>query len=207
VPKILIKLRSLILALSIISLFVAVRTLYTWAYSPDLLMPHGWCIQWNPWIMGPDIVAQLITWISYIGIPFILYLYMRGTKAGNSPAWVTWAFIIFIFSCGTGHLVDVITYWIPAYRLRTAVNSVTALASLATLVALPVWLKQMLSRPSYKDLEIAIAEMRQAKNDISTASSHPSEDLIYSAQRKLDSAIARMDAIYLQVTTLKQGTY
>ncbi|MBW3624988.1 MAG: hybrid sensor histidine kinase/response regulator [Armatimonadetes bacterium] len=67
-------------------------------------------------------------------------------------------FGVFIISCGTGHLVDYLSKWWPAYRFIGSVKVVTALASWATVIALIPIIPAALQFKSPKELERRVAE-------------------------------------------------
>ena len=62
---------------------------------------------------------------------------------------IFWLFVIFVFACGTTHLIGAIIFWKPIYRFDGLVKLITAVASWLTVVALaaatpkhsacPVW--------------------------------------------------------------------
>lgn len=95
----------------------------------DSYFPHGFCLLWNSRILWTEIISNFIIWLAYMGIPIIILL--KHAKA-DIPDWVAACFIIFIISCGTGHLVEIITYFYPIYNIKAFVNTITATVSIGT---------------------------------------------------------------------------
>jgi signal transduction histidine kinase len=57
-------------------------------------------------------------------------------------------FAVFICACGTTHVMDIWTLWHPDYVLQGVIKAVTAVASIATAIALWPMLPRVLSLPS-----------------------------------------------------------
>nr|WP_169747453.1 ATP-binding protein [Belnapia moabensis] len=68
---------------------------------------------------------------------------------------VFWLFAAFILLCGTGHWLDLLTIWVPAYGLEGIVKAGTAVVSVATAVALWPLLPKALALPSQTQLREA----------------------------------------------------
>jgi hypothetical protein len=94
--------------------------------------PHGYCLLWRPELIGLHVVSNLAIALAYYSIPpTILYL-VRKHRAELPFRWVFVMFAVFIFLCGTTHVIDIITLWYPIYFLQGIVMALTAAASLAT---------------------------------------------------------------------------
>ena len=72
----------------------------------------------------------------------------------------------FIIGCGTTHLMEVVTSYIPVYRLSGILKLVTAGVSVATAVAIMPLIPQALSLRSPKELECEIAERKRAQQEV-----------------------------------------
>lgn len=114
----------------------------------DGFMPHGMCYLWEPELLWLHFTADLFTGLAYWAIPpALLYLVVKARKeipedASYGPRrmpydWMFVAFGIFIVACGATHFMEVWTIWDPRYWLSGGVKAVTAVASVATAVALP----------------------------------------------------------------------
>ncbi len=119
-----------------------------WA-SPALLsdrhlMPHRMCFDFQPPLIWLHAVSDLLIGISYVVISFLLAYLVRRARRLMPFSWVIVAFGLFIVACAGTHFMDVVTLWIPVYWLSGAVKAVTAVASVATAVALPGVIPQLL---------------------------------------------------------------
>jgi len=98
-------------------------------------LPHGSCYLWNRHLIWLHVIADSAIALAYYAIPVELAYFARNRD--HLPfKWIFWMFVIFIFGCGTTHLMDVVTVLYPAYWLAGGVKAVTALASVATAIAL-----------------------------------------------------------------------
>ena len=94
-------------------------------------MPHGVCFLWNAGVLWLHAISDTIIAVSYYLIPLALVYFVRRRK--DLPFnWIFVMFGVFIFACGTTHLMDVWTLWHGTYRLAGIVKGVTAVASLMT---------------------------------------------------------------------------
>ncbi len=116
--------------------------------SSETFMPHGMCYLWEPKLLGLHFFSDLLTGLAYWAIPpLLLYLVVKARREfreegplgrkGLPYDWMFVAFGIFIVACGATHFMEVWTIWDPRYWLSGSVKAVTAVASVATAVALP----------------------------------------------------------------------
>ena len=137
-------------------------------FSSDF-MPHGFCYQWNPWIIWLHVVSDLLITLSYYCIPLVLIYFAR--KRRDLPFnWMFLMFGIFILGCGTTHLMEVWTVWHPAYLLSGVIKATTAVVSVATALLLIPLVPKALTLPSpshlqeiNSQLEREVAERKQAE--------------------------------------------
>lgn len=119
------------------------------------LMPHGMCYLWQPDLLWLHVISDVVTGIAYFAIPpALLYLVVKARKelppdtsygARRLPYdWMIVAFGAFIVACGATHFLAAWTVWRPDYWVEGGVKGVTALASLATAIALPPLIPRML---------------------------------------------------------------
>lgn len=95
-------------------------------------MPHGYCLLWRPDLIWLHVVSDLAIALAYYSIP-LTFLYLLQKRHMKIPyRWVFIMFALFIFLCGTSHVMQVITLWYPVYYLQGLVKALTAAASLAT---------------------------------------------------------------------------
>src|SRR5215472_3193397 len=99
-------------------------------FSSDF-MPHGYCYLWKPEIVWLHVVSDSLIALSYYLIPFML-IYLVRHRRDVPFNWMFVMFGVFIFGCGTTHVMEVWTLWHGTYRLAGVIKALTALASLAT---------------------------------------------------------------------------
>ena len=95
------------------------------------LMPHAVC--WNQdqsliWTMA---VSNAITFLSYLTLCITLFYLAKKTRGAIRRHWAFFlvGFGLFIVACGTTHLMEVVTTWIPAFWLDAWTNVITAVLS------------------------------------------------------------------------------
>lgn len=97
-------------------------------------MPHGHCYLWEPGLVWTHVLSDLFIGFSYVAISCTLYLLIRRNKIPFSP--IVLAFGVFIAACGLTHFMEVWNLWNAWYWLGADVKVLTAMASVATCVAL-----------------------------------------------------------------------
>ncbi len=99
-------------------------------------MPHEFCYLREPRLIWLHVTADLLIGLAYVCISATLaYLVFHASR--DIPFnWVFLAFGLFIVSCGMTHFMEVWVIWEPVYWMSGYVKLVTALASVATAVAL-----------------------------------------------------------------------
>jgi len=92
-------------------------------FSSDF-MGHGYCYLWQPGIVWLHAISDTMIALSYYVIPLALVYFVR--KRRDLPFhWMFLMFGIFIFGCGTTHLMEVWTVWHGTYRLAGVINPST----------------------------------------------------------------------------------
>lgn len=115
-------------------------------------MPHGHCYFWKPEILWLTVGGDALTAAAYYSIPLMLF-YFAKTRQDLAHKHVFFLFGAFILLCGTTHVMDIWTAWIPTYRLAGIIKMVTGLVSIATAVVLYKSIPALLSIPSNAQLE------------------------------------------------------
>jgi len=130
------------------------------------LLPHGYCMQWQPGLVGTHIAADAAIALAYFSIPFLLLKFIRQRKDIKFN-WLFVAFALFILACGVTHVMEIVTLWIPAYRLSAFFKVITAIVSVVTAAALFRLMPLILRTPtpeqyqSAKDAEAALVKAKQ----------------------------------------------
>ncbi|EKD42260.1 MAG: Sensor protein [uncultured bacterium] len=135
-------------------------------------MPHGHCFFWRPEILWLHVISDGLIAISYYAIPAALLFFIR--KKRDLPfQWVFWMFGAFILLCGTTHIMSMITFWNPIYRLEGLIKAATAVISVLTAVLMFPLIPQALALRSPKELEVLnvkledeIFERKKAQNAV-----------------------------------------
>lgn len=100
-------------------------------------------MKWDAELLTLTISANVIVACSYFVLPWVMVRIARkqkieyGALSDQRLALVS-LFALFIFFCGTGHLLDVLTLYTPLYWLKGWWDLVTGLISALTCVVL--WL-------------------------------------------------------------------
>jgi signal transduction histidine kinase len=111
-------------------------------------MPHGMCYLWEPELLWLHVVADVATGVAYYAIPpTLLVLVLRARRQvpegaeyaarGLPHEWMFLAFGLFIVACGTTHFLAAWNVWNAHYWVSGGVKGLTAVASIATAIALP----------------------------------------------------------------------
>ncbi len=135
-------------------------------------VPRSRCGTWTPELILLHNLSDGVIWFSYMAIPVLLVCFVLRRKDVPFPK-VFWMFGGFIILCGLTHLMDIVMFYHPAYRLSGLVKLATAAISLTTFVALvplipvalalrsPLELEQVNRR-----LEIEVAERKRAEEEL-----------------------------------------
>ncbi|MEJ0046615.1 MAG: ATP-binding protein [Rhodospirillales bacterium] len=138
-----------------------------WLVDPSGLTPHGFCLSWEPGLIWLYAVSDATIGLAYFSIPLALAVVVyRRRDLLFKPLFLLFA--AFILLCGTGHWLDLLTLWVPAYGIEGLVNGATAIVSVVTAVSLWMLLPQALTLPSpmqLRDANDALATRdRQARD-------------------------------------------
>src|SRR5579862_1173978 len=119
-------------------------------FSSDF-MPHGYCYLWRPGLVWLHVISDGLIASSYYIIPAVLVYFVR--KRRTVPFnWMFMMFALFIFGCGTTHLMEIWTVWHGNYWLAGVVKLITAGASIATAALLVPLVPRALALPTTREL-------------------------------------------------------
>ena len=133
-----------------------------WLLDPSGLTPHGFCLLWKPGLIWTCAISDLAIGMAYFSIPVAIAILVR-RRADLVFRPVFWLFAAFITLCGTGHLLDLLTLWVPAYGADAVVRAATAVISIASAVATWVLLPRAVALPSAAQLHAANAALRDSE--------------------------------------------
>ena len=135
------------------------QTFSDWLFASPTLTPHGFCLLWEPWLIWSYVAGDSATGLAYFAIPIVLARFVRRRDdLAYKP--VYWLFAAFILLCGTTHWLELLTIWVPAYRLEAVSKLTTAVASVATAVTLWRLLPGALTLPSPAQMRTANQALR-----------------------------------------------
>jgi signal transduction histidine kinase len=95
------------------------------------LMPHAVCWAAAPRLIWTMVAANAITFLSYVTICITLLVMARRTRRVIARDWGYFlvGFALFIVACGSTHLMEVVTTWIPMFWIDATTNVITAASS------------------------------------------------------------------------------
>ncbi len=95
------------------------------------LVPHAICWKGDPRLIWTMAITSAITFVSYLSICIALLSLARRTRRVLVREWAFFVvgFALFIVACGTTHLMDVVTTWIPIFWVGAWASICTAALS------------------------------------------------------------------------------
>jgi signal transduction histidine kinase len=124
------------------------------------LAPHGYCLLWDPALLWLHVVSDAVVGVSYFSIPIALLVFLA-RRRDVEFGWMIALFVIFIMACGMTHFMSILVLWVPAYGIEGLVKALTAVASLATAIAIWPLLPRLLAVPSPRQLQLVNEELRK----------------------------------------------
>ncbi|WP_339791381.1 ATP-binding protein [uncultured Imperialibacter sp.] len=127
--------------------------------------PARWyCGIWTPFHGWLYIISDVLIWLCYFAIPFVLVYFIWKRKTDLPFKSVLVLFVAFILACGVTHLVDAAIFWWPAYRLSAFVRFLTAAVSMSTVVALVKVIPQALTLKTSEQYQLEIDQRIKLQN-------------------------------------------
>lgn len=135
-------------------------------------VPRWNCGNWTNAHALLHIVSDIAIAGAYAAIPLVLiYFIWRRNDLPFSSVFVLFA--LFIFSCGSVHLVEATIFWQPWYRFSGLLKLITAIVSWLTVLALIPIVPRALHLPGLaavnRQLEEEVRERRIAEAELTTA--------------------------------------
>lgn len=126
----------------------------------EQFMPHGHCYLWKAELVWVHVISDALIALAYASIPaaLIYFVIQRRDLVFN---WVFVLFGVFILACGATHIMAIAAVWEPAYYLQAAIKVVTAVASVATAIALWPLMPKLLALPSPSQLQTVNDELEK----------------------------------------------
>ena len=125
-------------------------------------MEHGFCLNWEPLLVGIHVGSDLVVGISYYSIPFAMFYFAYRRR--DIPFFKIFIlFALFILSCGTTHFFSAYTIYRPAYWLEGYAKVVTAIVSAFTAIVFIPRIPEAISLPSVID---SLEEIKQLNGEL-----------------------------------------
>jgi len=154
-------------------------------------LPHGYCFTWTPGLLWSMAVSDVVIATTYFTIPVAIMTFVR-KRADPSLVAVAWLLSAFIFACGTTHVMDVWTIWVPDYGLHAVTKIMTAAISIAATIALWQLIPKALKIPTVTELQRVIASLEaevRARRGV--------EDHLAEIQQSLAVTLASIEAGFI----------
>jgi len=120
------------------------RQLIHTVFDTSSFMPHGHCYLWLKRLLLLHIISDSLIALSYFLMATAL-IYLARKKREIPYPWMFLMFGAFFVACGSTHLMEVVTIYIPIYWVSGAIKAITAALSVAAAVAfIPVIPKALL---------------------------------------------------------------
>jgi signal transduction histidine kinase len=141
-------------------------------------MPHGMCYLWEPELLWLHVISDLATGVAYYAIPpTLLVLVVRARRQvpegakyaarGLPHEWMFLAFGLFIVACGSTHFLAAWNVWNAHYWVSGGVKGLTAVASIATAIALPPLIPRALALVKQaRESEVRRVQLEAANRDL-----------------------------------------
>lgn len=121
--------------------------------------PARWnCGTWTLPVGCLHIVSDFLTFCAYFAIPLMIAFYLIRRRDGIPFPKVAALFAAFIMLCGAGHLIEVLIFWWPVYRLAGLVKLATATVSVITAIVLYRLLPAALELPAMSRVNAQLRE-------------------------------------------------
>lgn len=130
-------------------------------FDSESFSPRGSCGDWGEWLPWVYQAANAATAAAYYMIPaWLAFMYVK--QRGVIPkGWVVLLFVAFIALCGTAHVMSVLSFHWPAYRLFTLIDVATAAVSVATAACMPHYVRHVLKLPTQEEFARAKKKLEQ----------------------------------------------
>jgi len=117
-------------------------------------VPRAKCVGDRAEIVWLHVVSDGVIALAYFSIPIALAFFMR-RRRDLAFRWLFGMFALFILFCGMTHVMGIVAFWHPMYRLDGVVKAATGVISIATAVTLWPMIPHALRLPSPSELRRA----------------------------------------------------
>ncbi|MGJ0516891.1 MAG: EAL domain-containing protein [Methylomicrobium sp.] len=159
------------------------------------LIPHGFCLKWNPLLLWTLVASDAVITVSYFSIPFAIWFFaQRRPDVYHRGLFVL--FGLFIIACGITHLFDVLIIWRPHYWMNALAKAFSAIISLGAAIVLWRIMPDALHAPSALQLEQAKSAVEQLNIEL--------EDRVRDRTQELKNSNAKLQEAFNALTALNQ---
>ena len=160
-------------------------------------MPHVYCLR-DPAVVALHVTSDALTAAAYFAIPLVLLLIQKRRHDLVFP-WMFRLFGLFIFACGSTHILAIWTLWDPIYRFEGVVKAITAISSVMTAFLLYRLVPSILLLPSPSQLNLEIAERRRVEETIRHLNVEL-EERVWQRTRELDESNLHLQTLLLNLS-------
>jgi PAS domain S-box-containing protein len=159
-------------------------------------LPHGFCLLWDPWLIGAYLFSDIAIFIAYSAIPVAIYLFLK-QRPELALSNLAWLFALFILFCGVSHLASAVALYMPIYEAQAAIKVVTAGVSLATAFVIFPLIPKALAIPSPEQLQKLNAQLQREVEAhlVTTEELRQARDQLQVKVQEQMSALARASAV------------
>ena len=165
-------------------------------FSTDGFVPRRICGAWPDWLVWEHVAGNALVWLAYVAMPVLICALGHRRPDWSPFAGVVRAFVGFIGLCGLGHLLDMLAFFHPMYRLSGHVLIATGLVSWWTAWSIRRAWPTIIAMKGPAELERIIAmrteELARANADLrdSEAKLRAAKDAADAANRTKDRFLA-----------------
>ncbi len=135
-------------------------------FSTKGFIPRALCGEWTRGLIALHNISDFFIWASYLAIPIILVKFANKRSNEIPFPHLFWLFGLFIVACGTTHLIDIILFYEPVYRLSGIMKLFTAAASIGTVFALIKVIPSALTLKSPEAMQLEINERKKVEQQL-----------------------------------------
>ncbi|MBV9564673.1 MAG: response regulator [Bradyrhizobium sp.] len=127
------------------------------------LLPHGACLSWQPTLIWLNAVSDATVAAAFLAIAYVLafFVWRRRNETLFMFRAIFLGYALFVAICCVSHLMSILTLWVPAYGIETAVKGALAPISATIAAALLLMLPRLLTMPTRVQLLQAYAALEE----------------------------------------------
>ncbi len=181
--------------------------LIAWLLDRTTFTPHGFCLLWNPALLWAETLADASIALAYFSIPLALIVFVARRSDLAFP-WIFALFGAFILLCGSTHVMEAATLWLPLYHLQTVLKLLTAGVSVATAISLWPLMPRALELPSMSRLRTLNATLEQQiveRSRFETALRELNDDLEQRVAERTQELVSLNDRLRAEIAGREQA--